>query len=105
MAIHQTATYRVDAAAVEQVKAAIVAFVAYVRANEPGTILYAAWQQADDPTRFIHLFIFEDQAAQQRHSESSAVAAFESVYSPHLVEGPVVFTDYEAVADNQAGPL
>jgi quinol monooxygenase YgiN len=101
MALHQTAAYRVDAAAVEEVKAATVAFVAYVRANEPGTTLYAAWQQTDDPTHFIHLFIFEDQAARETHSASAAVAAFESAYSPHLVEGPVVFTDYELLADNR----
>jgi len=29
------------------------------------------------------------------------VAAFESVSSPHLVEGPVVLTDHELVADNR----
>ena len=100
MTIHQTATYRIDPAGVEEVKAAIVTFVEYVRANEPGTKLYAAWQRADDATRFIHLFIFEDQSAQQAHSESDAVARFEAVYSPHLVERPVVFTDYELVAEN-----
>jgi quinol monooxygenase YgiN len=100
MAIHQTAHYRVNEAAVPEVKAAIVEFVDYVRANEPGTRLYAAWQQEDDPTRFVHLFIFEDEAAQAAHSGSSAVNRFESAYSPHLLGGPVVFTDYVLVADN-----
>ena len=100
MAIYQTAHYQVDEAAVAEVKQAIDGFVDYVRASEPGTKLYAAWQQEDDPTRFVHLFIFEDEAAQAAHSGSSAVNRFESIYSPHLVGGPVVFTDYVLVADN-----
>ena len=72
----------------------------YVAENEPGTRLYAAWQQADDPTRFIHLFIFEDEAAHARHGESAAVRQFESVYRPELADGPVRFTDYVLVAAN-----
>jgi acetaldehyde dehydrogenase (acetylating) len=50
MPIHQTAHYQVNESADEDVKAAIVEFVRYVKANEPGTRLYAAWQQEDDPT-------------------------------------------------------
>ena len=101
MAIYQTAQYQVEGTALDEVKAAIVDFVEYVRANEPGTKLYAAWQQVDDPTRFVHLFIFEDEAAQDAHSRSAAVRAFESSYSPHLVGGPVVFTDHVLIADNR----
>lgn len=102
MAIYQTATYQVKPQAVEKVKQAIEEFVRYVRANEPGTRMYIAWQQKDDPTRFIHLFIFEDAAAMTRHSESKAVQRFESVYSPELVGGDVVFTDFDLVATNQS---
>jgi hypothetical protein len=52
MAIYQTAHYRVNEAGVDEVKAAIVEFVDHVRASEPGTRLYAAWQQASgEPTR------------------------------------------------------
>ncbi|MEA2521659.1 MAG: (4S)-4-hydroxy-5-phosphonooxypentane-2,3-dione isomerase [Actinomycetota bacterium] len=98
--IYQTATYQVERAAVEDVKAAISEFVSYVRANEPGTELYAAWQQQVDPTRFTHLFIFEDEAAQTTDSESAAVSRFEDKYSPHLVGPPVVFTDFTLIADN-----
>ncbi len=101
MAIYQTATYQVKPQAVDKVKRAIEEFVAYVRANEPRTRMYTAWQQQDDPTRFTHLFIFEDAAAQTRHSESDAVKRFEAVYSPELVGGDVVFTDFDEVATNQ----
>ena len=101
MAIYQTATYQVKPQSVEKVKRAIEEFVRYVQANESGTQMYTAWQQQDDPTRFIHLFIFEDDVAQTVHSESAAVKKFESIYSPELVGGDVVFTDFSQVASNQ----
>lgn len=98
MPLYQTGGYRVKPAAVEKVKRAIEEFVRYVKDNELGTEMYLAWQQKDDPTRFLHLFRFKHQAAQQKHGQSAAVQKFESVYSPELVSGAVVFTDYEMVA-------
>ena len=102
MPIYQTATYQVKPQAVDKVKQAIEEFVQYVRDSEPGTRMYVAWQQQTDPTRFIHLFIFADEAAMSRHSESEAVKRFESIYSPELVGGDVVFTDFDQVATNQS---
>jgi hypothetical protein len=64
--------------------------------------MYTAWQQKDDPTKFVHLFEFADDAAHRLHGESAAVRKFESVYVPHLAAGPVVFTDYVVVATNQS---
>jgi hypothetical protein len=46
----------------------------------------------------LHFFIFEDAAAQTLHGQSEAVRRFESIYSPELVGGAVVFTDYELVS-------
>jgi len=98
MPIYQTGGYQVRPSAVKKVKDAIKEFVQYVQENEPGTKMYLAWQEKNDPTRFLHLFIFEDEKAQARHGESDAVKKFESVYSPELVGGEVVFTDYELIA-------
>jgi quinol monooxygenase YgiN len=98
MPIYQTGGYQVKVEAVDKVKQAIKDFVAYVEANEPGTHMYLAWQQKDDPTHFLHLFIFEDAAAHARHGQSDAVKRFEAVYTPALVGGGVVFTNYEMVA-------
>lgn len=98
MTIYQTGGYQVKASAVEKVKKAIKDFVPHVQESEPGTQMYLAWQQKADPTRFLHFFIFEDDAAQAGHGQSDAVHRFESVYSPELVGGDVVFTDYEMVA-------
>ena len=100
MPIYQTAHYQVKPEAVEKVKEAIIEFVEYVKAHEPGTKMYKAWQDKNDPTKFVHLFIFENEEAQKIHSESEEVKKFESVYSPVLVSGPVVFTDYVTVAEN-----
>jgi quinol monooxygenase YgiN len=98
MAIYQTGAYRVKPESVAKVKAAIEEFVRYVQASEAGTQMYLAWQEQDDPTRFVHLFIFADAAAQARHGQSEAVKRFESAYSPELVGGDVVFTDYEMIS-------
>jgi quinol monooxygenase YgiN len=98
MPIYQTGGYQVKPSAVNRVKEAIRQFVAYVKANEPSTQMYLAWQEKNDPTRFLHLFIFADEAAQARHGQSEAVKRFESVYSPELVGGEVVFTDYELIS-------
>ncbi len=103
MAIYQTGGYQVRASGVDKVKQAIREFVSYVQANEPGTQMYLAWQQKDDPTRFLHFFIFKDAAAQTAHGRSDAVKRFESIYSPELVGGDVVFTDYDMVAGKLPG--
>jgi quinol monooxygenase YgiN len=100
MPIYQTAHYEVRAEAVERVKRAIDEFVRYVRDHEPGSRLYAAWQEVNDPTKFVHLFIFEDEAAHEAHSKSAAVRSFEDVYTPELTAGPVIFTDYDLIATN-----
>jgi quinol monooxygenase YgiN len=100
MAIHQIAQYQVNSRAVDKVKRAIEEFVNYVKANEPGTRFYVAWRQKEDPTRFVHFFIFDDEAAHTIHGESEAIKRFESIYSPELVGGDVVFTDYDLVATN-----
>jgi quinol monooxygenase YgiN len=100
MPIYQTAHYQVKPEAVDKVRRAIEELVDYVRSDEPGTWFYASWQQQEDLTRFVHLFTFADKAAHERHGHSDAVRAFESVYRPELVGGPVLFTDYQLVATN-----
>jgi quinol monooxygenase YgiN len=101
MAIYTIAKYRVRSSGVDRVKRAIEEFVRYVHANEPGTQMYVAWHEKDDPTRFVHFFIFENEAAHTVHSESAAVKRFEAAYRPELDAGDVVFTDYRMVATNQ----
>ena len=65
--IHELARYEVRPESLEQCLAAIHEFVAYVRANEPGALRYEVWQEAEQPTRFVHLFVWRD-AGSQPHS-------------------------------------
>ena len=101
MPIYQTAHYQVRPAAVDKVRAAIAEFVEYVRDAEPGTKMYTAWQQQDDPTRFCHLFEFADASAHEAHGQSAAVRQFEDGLSAlSSPAGPVVFTTYVQLATN-----
>ena len=86
-------------AALEKCLAAVAEFVAYVRANEPGTLRYEVWQEPGRPTRFAHLFVFKDAAADKAHSESAEVKKFASVLYPECL-APVEFIDYVQVATN-----
>jgi len=70
--IYQTAQYQVQTDAVPAVVTAIEEFVAYLSKAEPGLVMYKAWQQLDDPTRFVHLFTFADDAAHETHGSSEA---------------------------------
>jgi quinol monooxygenase YgiN len=101
VAIYTVAEYRVRPEGVEKVKRAIQEFVPYVKAEEPGTRMYLAWQRQDDPTRFVHFFIFENEAAHEAHSRSEAVKRFEAAYRPELAGADVVFTNYNLIATNQ----
>src|SRR5580765_6339765 len=97
--IRQLARYQVREEAVAGCLAAINKFVAYVRANEPGTLRYDVWQEQADPTRFVHIFIFRDAGAHRIHSASAEVKEFASVLYPACLK-PVEFVDYRFVASN-----
>ena len=98
--IYKTAYYQVKKDSIERVKKAIQEFTLYVKENEPDTLLYIAWQKKEDPTCFMHFFIFKDKHAEQIHSQSEAVKTFGSVYGPALVSDGVDFTDYDMIATN-----
>jgi quinol monooxygenase YgiN len=102
--IRQLARYQVRPEALERCLAAIHEFVAYVRANESGTLRYEVWQERDDPTRFVHIFIFRDAEADRTHSESAAVKKFAAVLYPECL-APVEFIDYHQVVSNAAPRL
>ena len=98
MPIYQLAHYQIKASAIDKVTRAIEEFVRYIQANEPGTEMYLAWQQQDDPTCFVHIFKFADEAAMDVHSRSEQVKRFEAVYTPELVSNGVEFVNYNWLA-------
>jgi quinol monooxygenase YgiN len=87
MAIYGTARFGVKPEALDRCRSAIEEFVTYVRANEPGTKLYLSLQDAEEPTRFLHVMIFEDDAAENIHTNSEAVDRFTGVLYPETVDG------------------
>ena len=99
--IHELARYEVRPEALEQCLAAIHEFVAYIRANEPGALRYEVWQEADHPTRFVHIFVWENADANRVHGDSAAVRRFASVLYPNCL-APVEFVEYRQADANAA---
>lgn len=98
MPIYVTARFRVKPESLVICKQAIAEFVAYVKANEPGTQLYASYHEVEDAAEFLHYFIFDDTAAEERHKASEGVKHFTSVLYPELASDGVAFTRYTLFA-------
>ena len=99
--IHELARYEVRLEALEKCIAAIHEFVAYVRDHEAGALRYEVWQEAEHPTRFVHIFVWRDEEANRIHGESAAVKKFASILYPHCL-APVEFVEYRQVDANAA---
>jgi len=97
--IHELARYEVRPEALQEVLAAIHEFVGYVRSNEPGALRYEVWQEADHPTRFVHIFVWRDEEANRIHGQSDAVKKFAGILYPQCL-APVEFTEYRQVDAN-----
>jgi quinol monooxygenase YgiN len=97
--IHELARYEIRPEALEVCLAAIHEFVAYVRANEAGALRYEVWQEAEHPTRFVHLFVWKDAEANRIHGESAAVKKFAGILYPYCL-APVEFIEYKQVDAN-----
>ena len=97
--VRQLARYQVRKESLDRCLAAIRDFVAWVRANEKGTLRYDVWQEQKDPTRFVHIFTFRDAEADRIHSESEEVKKFAAILYPECL-APVEFIDYQQIASN-----
>ncbi len=78
--IYQLAHYEIHPEAIEKVTHAIREFVTYIRKNEPGTLRYDVWQDQTHPTRFVHIFIFQDQAAHDCIEQTDCLRFFPGVF-------------------------
>ena len=97
--IRELASYEVKPESLDTCLAAIHEFVEYVRNAEPGSLRYEVWQQADRPTRFVHIFVWRDEAANRKHGESAAVKKFAGILYPNCL-APVEFVEYRQVDAN-----
>ena len=84
----------------EKCQQAITVFVDYITRNEPETRMYISMQEAEDRTRFMNFFIFENEGAEERHANSEALKLFTEVLQPECLE-PVEFTTYTLVASTE----
>ncbi|MEZ4672142.1 MAG: antibiotic biosynthesis monooxygenase family protein [Anaerolineae bacterium] len=101
MAIHMTARFSVKPESLEICKRAIEDFIAYIKANEPDTRIYTSLQSSDKPADFLHYFIFEDEAAEQKHRNSEGVKRFTGILYPELSSNGVEFTKYDLLVSSR----
>jgi quinol monooxygenase YgiN len=88
MPICKMARFRVKREAVRQCTAAIREFVTYVKAHEPGTRLYISLQDPRDRTRFLHVMVFKNAAAERQHHASAAAKKLTNLIYPQAIELP-----------------
>jgi quinol monooxygenase YgiN len=89
------ATFRVRASEVPAVEKAIIAFVAKV-ADEPGTLRYESFREADGVS-YVHVMGFADDAAEQAHEQTAHAKQFMAELYPRCEAQPV-FTDLKMVS-------
>lgn len=87
MPVYVTARFAVRPEGMQASKEAIEKFVSYIKENEPGTRLYTSLQDEQDPTQFLHLMIFEDEAADEVHRGSEAVKQVTDVLYSETIGG------------------
>ncbi len=100
MPTHQTARFKIRPESLTKCEQAIREFIDYIKTHEPDTLLYTAMQETGDATSFLHYFIFKDEAARERHSNSEGVKRFTAVLYPECL-APVEFTQFSVVASTQ----
>jgi quinol monooxygenase YgiN len=93
--VAKTARFSVRPEARERCEAAIREFVS-VLDDEPGTRVYVALRESGDPTRFLHVMVFDDEDADLRHRHSEHTKRFVEELYPHTLEG-VAFNDFKLV--------
>ena len=97
MAIYITAQYQVHPSQTKKVKASIRPLVEHVKSHEPLTTIYIAQQQILDPSKFMHILRFEDEAALKVHQNSPASAQFVKTVYPQTLK-PIEFMEYNLIA-------
>lgn len=97
MTIFRTASYTIRPEALEACKEVIRETVAYTKEHEPGTLMYMVLQETENPTNFVHLSAYRDEAALSRHVTGEPMLSnIQRVIMPATI-GETVFTHYTLV--------
>ncbi len=102
MAIAKTAAFAVRPESLARCEEVIRKFVDDVTSEEAGTRVYVSLRERRDPTRFVHVMVFEDEAAEAAHRDAERTHRFTAALYPHTMEG-VAFTDCSLVAPEREG--
>ncbi len=102
MAIAKTAAFAVRPESLPLCEEVIREFVDGVTSEEAGTRVYVSLRERRDPTRFVHVMVFEDEAAEAAHRDAERTRRFTAALYPHTLEG-VAFTDCSLVAPARQG--
>jgi quinol monooxygenase YgiN len=70
--------------------------IAYVQANEPGTITYVCHRSKSDPTEYVFYEVYKDQAALDAHGTSPQMQKFFGAAGALLAGQPSIKT-YEEI--------
>jgi quinol monooxygenase YgiN len=97
MAIAKTAAFAVRPESLARCEEVIREFVDGMAREEPGTRIYVSLRQQRDPTRFVHVMVFDDAVAEAAHREAERTRRFTAALYPHTLDG-VAFTDCSLVA-------
>ncbi|MDX6659259.1 MAG: (4S)-4-hydroxy-5-phosphonooxypentane-2,3-dione isomerase [Solirubrobacteraceae bacterium] len=97
MPIAKTAAFAVRPESLVRCEEVIREFVGGVAREEPGTRVYVSLREERDPTRFVHVMVFDDEAAEAAHRDAERTRRFTEALYPHTLEG-VAFTDCSLVA-------
>ena len=97
MPILMTARYQIRPHAIDRCKKAIQVLVNHVKENEKETLFYMAQQEILNPSKYMHILRFEDEAALKIHQSSPASARFVKTVYPETVK-PLEFMEYRIFA-------
>lgn len=102
MPLYMTARFSVKPESLDRCKQAIEDFIAYIKAHKPGTQIYTSLQDSENETEFLHYFIFDDAAAEEKHRTSEGVKRFTGILYPELASDGVEFKRYTLAASTDS---
>ncbi len=80
--------YKVKKSKLKKTNELINAFIDGVREYEPNTFLYHVFQEADDPTQFMHVMSFKNKEAEDLHHNTSYYQHFGEELESICEQGP-----------------